>query len=195
MRKKAYTQPFQPHTMTVWPIQRAGLTKSNVYIDHHKSMPSVMAYVKAVHPDMLGRYKPDDVVVFRQHATDTVDVPFLLTIHVLHEANVRAVLENYGEANVQAVPRNDYVHIRAVEEAEASHGGVELPEIAREKPQEGYVVSVGPGKYVNGALQPMRLEPKQHVMYNKFAGTELTLPNGEKVLLVKESDVLVTLQD
>ena len=68
-------------------------------------------------------------------------------------------------------------------------GGLDIPDTAKEKPQKGEVVAVGPGGMEKGERVPMELEVGQKVLYAKYSGSEVTL-DDQKLLIVKESDVL-----
>ena len=68
-------------------------------------------------------------------------------------------------------------------------GGLYIPDTAKEKPQQGEVVAVGPGRMEKGVRVPMELKKGQTVLYGKYSGTEVTI-DDEELLIVKESDVL-----
>jgi chaperonin GroES len=82
--------------------------------------------------------------------------------------------------------------IRALEETEAMRGGLYIPDTAKEKPQQGEIVAVGPGRFEKGELVPMELKVGQKVLYGKYSGTEITLED-EQFLIIKESDVLAVI--
>jgi chaperonin GroES len=86
-------------------------------------------------------------------------------------------------------PLGDRVVVLPVEEAEQMRGGLYIPDTAKEKPQQGEIVAVGPGRFEKGALVPMELSTGQTVLYGKYSGTEVTFDN-EQYLIIKESDVL-----
>jgi chaperonin GroES len=71
-------------------------------------------------------------------------------------------------------------------------GGLYIPDTAKEKPQQGEIVAVGPGKYEDGKLAPMTVKVGDRVLYGKYSGTEVTI-EGENVLILRESDVLAVL--
>lgn len=87
-------------------------------------------------------------------------------------------------------PLSDRVVIEPLEAEEISSGGIYLPDTAREKPQMGKVVAVGPGK-TSDAGEVIKLEVKVNdkVLYAKYSGTDVTLDNKE-YLIVRESDIL-----
>ena len=82
-------------------------------------------------------------------------------------------------------PLADRVIIAPAEAEQKTAGGIIIPDTAKEKPQKGEVVAVGPGK----KDEPMILKVGQTVLYGKYAGTELNV-DGENYLIMKESDVL-----
>ena len=86
-------------------------------------------------------------------------------------------------------PLADRVVIRALEESEQMRGGLYIPDTAKEKPQQGEIIAVGPGKYEDGKLVPMSVKKGDKVLYGKYSGTEVTI-DGEQLLILRESDVL-----
>ena len=91
-------------------------------------------------------------------------------------------------------PLHDRVLIRRVEQEAKTAGGIIIPDTAKEKPMEGEVIAVGPGsRDETGKLQPLDVKAGDHVLFGKWAGTEIKL-NGEDLLILKESDVLGVLE-
>ena len=91
---------------------------------------------------------------------------------------------------VAVKPLADRVVIRALEETEQMRGGLYIPDTAKEKPQQGEVIAVGPGKFDDkGQRVPMDVKAGDKVLYGKYSGTEVTI-EGEQVLILRESDVL-----
>ena len=86
-------------------------------------------------------------------------------------------------------PLHDRVLVRPLEEEQKSAGGIIIPDTAKEKPQQGEVMAVGPGRFEEGERVPMELTTGQTVLYGKYSGTEVTFDN-EQYLILKESDVL-----
>jgi len=87
-------------------------------------------------------------------------------------------------------PLGDRVLVRPTPKEEISKGGVILPDTVREKPQEGEIIAVGPGRLSEeGARIAMELKPGDKVIYAKYAGTELKL-DDEEVIILRESDIL-----
>ena len=87
-------------------------------------------------------------------------------------------------------PLHDRVVIKRVEAEEKSKGGIIIPDTAKEKPQQGEVVAVGPGgRDENGKLIPMDLKAGDRVLFGKWSGTEVKLV-GDELLIMKESDIM-----
>jgi len=92
-------------------------------------------------------------------------------------------------------PLGDRVVIEPSEGEEQTTGGILLPETAKEKPQQGTIVAVGPGRRDDdGKLIAMDVSLDDKVLYAKYAGTEVKI-DGKKLLIVKESDILAVLTD
>ena len=89
-------------------------------------------------------------------------------------------------------PLADRVVVKALEETEQMRGGLYIPDTAKEKPQQGEVVAVGPGRYEKEQRVPMELKVGNKVLYGKYSGTEVTV-DGEQYLILKEADVLAVL--
>ncbi|MBI4186151.1 MAG: co-chaperone GroES [Chloroflexi bacterium] len=88
-------------------------------------------------------------------------------------------------------PLGDRLVVRPIEREEISKGGLFLPDTAKEKPQEGEVVAVGPGKTSeNGTRLPVEVAVGDRVIFAKYSGTEVKI-DDEKLLLMHESDILV----
>lgn len=87
-------------------------------------------------------------------------------------------------------PLNDRVLIKRLEAKETVRGGIIVPDTAKEKPLEGEVIAVGPGKYDDtGKLVPMSVKAGQRVLVGKYAGTEIKIDDVEHVI-VREDEVL-----
>jgi chaperonin GroES len=98
-------------------------------------------------------------------------------------------------AKINLRPLADRLIVEPVEQEEKTASGIILPETAKEKPQEGKVLAVGPGrKDENGKPIPMDVKEGDRVLYVKYAGTEVKLPDDRKVLVLKESDVLAIVE-
>lgn len=96
------------------------------------------------------------------------------------------------KSKLKIQPLQDRVVIRALEETETMRGGLYIPDTAKEKPQQGEIVAIGPGRFEKGERIPMELKLGQKVLYGKYSGTEVTL-DDEEYLIVKESDVLAVI--
>jgi len=86
-------------------------------------------------------------------------------------------------------PMEDRVVIMPTDEAEAMRGGLYIPDTAKEKPTQGEVIAVGPGRIEKGSRIAMDLKVGDTVIYGKYSGTPFTL-DGEEVIIIKASDVL-----
>ena len=93
-------------------------------------------------------------------------------------------------ANVNIKPLGDRVLVQALEEKEVKKGGIIIPDTAKEKPQEGEVVSVGPGARDDaGKIHPLDVKAGDRILFGKWSGTEVKL-DGKDLLIMKESDIL-----
>jgi len=91
-------------------------------------------------------------------------------------------------------PLHDRVVVRRVDSDEKSAGGIIIPDTAKEKPQEGEIVAVGPGaRDETGKLVPLDVKAGDRILFGKYAGTEVKV-GGEELLIMKESDVLGVLE-
>jgi chaperonin GroES len=87
-------------------------------------------------------------------------------------------------------PLHDRVVVRRVESEEKSAGGIIIPDTAKEKPQEGEIIAVGPGgRDEAGKLVPLDVKAGDRILFGKWSGTEVKL-NGEDLLIMKESDIM-----
>ncbi|MEK7220728.1 MAG: co-chaperone GroES [candidate division NC10 bacterium] len=91
-------------------------------------------------------------------------------------------------------PLQDRILVRRLEEKEVKKGGIIIPDTAKEKPQEGEVVAVGPGKVTDdGKRQPMDVKVGDKILFGKYSGSEVKL-GDEELLIMREEDVLGILQ-
>ncbi|MDJ0950348.1 MAG: co-chaperone GroES [Alphaproteobacteria bacterium] len=91
-------------------------------------------------------------------------------------------------------PLHDRVLLRALESEERTAGGVIIPDTAKEKPQEGEVVAVGPGaRDEAGKIQPLDVKVGDRVLFGKWSGTEVKV-DGQDYVIMKESDILGVLE-
>jgi chaperonin GroES len=87
-------------------------------------------------------------------------------------------------------PLGDRVVIKPTPKEEVSKGGIVLPDTAKEKPQEGKIIAVGPGRVTDdGKRIAMEVKKGDKVIYSKYAGTEFRL-NDEELIIMRESDIL-----
>lgn len=87
-------------------------------------------------------------------------------------------------------PLGDRVLVKRVEEETKTKGGIIIPDTAKEKPQEGEVISTGPGaRDDNGKIQPLDVKAGDRILFGKWSGTEVKV-DGQDLLIMKESDVL-----
>jgi chaperonin GroES len=92
-------------------------------------------------------------------------------------------------------PLGDRLVVEPIEMEETTASGILLPETAKEKPQEGKVIAAGPGRLDDsGKRVKMEVKVGDRVLYAKYAGTEIKLDGDEKVLILKESDVLALVE-
>ena len=95
-----------------------------------------------------------------------------------------------GKTAVKVTPLADRVVVKPVDEAEQMRGGLYIPDTAKEKPSQGEVVAVGPGKVADdGSRIAMDVSVGDKVLYGKYSGTDVTLA-GEEYLILRESDIL-----
>jgi len=94
------------------------------------------------------------------------------------------------KVKVSVKPLADRVVVKPLDEAEQMRGGLYIPDTAKEKPSQGEVVAVGPGKVSEeGARLEMDVKVGDKVLYGKYSGTDVTL-DGEELLILRESDIL-----
>ncbi len=87
-------------------------------------------------------------------------------------------------------PLHDRVVVRRIEAEEKSAGGIIIPDTAKEKPQQGEVLAVGPGtRDEKGNITPLDVKPGDIVLFGKWSGTEVKI-DGEELLIMKESDIM-----
>jgi chaperonin GroES len=110
--------------------------------------------------------------------------PFLLT-HRPHSSGDEVIM-----AKLKFRPLHDRVVVKRIEAEEKSKGGIIIPDTAKEKPQEGEIVAVGPGgRDENGKLIVMGVKAGDRVLFGKWSGTEVKL-EGDDLLIMKESDIM-----
>ncbi len=92
-------------------------------------------------------------------------------------------------AKVNLRPLGDKVIVKPLEREETTKFGIVLPDTAKEKPQEGEVIAVGKGKYVDDELVPLDVKVGDRVVFTKYAPTEIKV-DGEELYILSESDIL-----
>jgi chaperonin GroES len=91
-------------------------------------------------------------------------------------------------------PLHDRVVVRRIDAEEKSAGGIIIPDTAKEKPQQGEVIAVGPGaRDEDGKLTPLDVKAGDTVLFGKWSGTEVKI-DGEELLIMKESDIMGVLE-
>jgi len=91
-------------------------------------------------------------------------------------------------------PLYDRIVVKRIEQKEQMQGGLYIPDTAKEKPQEGEVVSVGKGKRLeDGKVVPLDVQPGDHILFGKYSGNDIKL-DGEEYLIMREDEVLGILE-
>ena len=92
--------------------------------------------------------------------------------------------------NINFRPLHDRVVVRRIEAEAKTKGGIIIPDTAKEKPQEGEIVAVGPGaRNESGKIVPLDVKAGDRILFGKWSGTEIKF-NGEDLLIMKEADVM-----
>jgi chaperonin GroES len=92
-------------------------------------------------------------------------------------------------------PLNDRVLVKRLEEVQVTKGGIYIPDTAKEKPVEGKVVSVGPGKVNDqGNRVPLNVKEGDKILFGRYAGSEIKV-EGEEYLMMREDDILAIVED
>jgi chaperonin GroES len=121
--------------------------------------------------------------------------PSWLSVGLRPEPNASAVrlagiADRSGEKLMKFRPLHDRVVVRRIEGEDKTKGGIIIPDTVKEKPQEGEVITVGPGAQdESGKLVPPDLKAGDRVLFGKWSGTEVKI-DGEDHLIMKESDVM-----
>jgi chaperonin GroES len=104
-------------------------------------------------------------------------------INAIHEFEARGQLMKFR-------PLHDRVVVRRIEGEEKTKGGIIIPDTAKEKPQEGEIVAVGPGaRDEAGRINPLDVKAGDRVLFGKWSGTEVKI-DGQDLLIMKESDIM-----
>ncbi|MEX2528528.1 MAG: co-chaperone GroES [Gemmatimonadota bacterium] len=97
--------------------------------------------------------------------------------------------------NARVQPLADRVVVQALEDAQQTKGGLYIPDTAKEKPQQGKVIAVGPGKLSDeGARLAPDVKEGDTVLYGKYSGTEVQV-DGQEYLILRESDILAVIHN
>jgi len=100
---------------------------------------------------------------------------------------------NKEEKSMNLKPLNDRVIVTRVEKEQKTAGGIIIPDTAKEKPQEGKIVAVGPGKLDDsGKRIPMEVKEGDRILFSKYAGTEIKI-DGVEHIFMKEDDILAVI--
>jgi chaperonin GroES len=92
-------------------------------------------------------------------------------------------------------PLHDRIVVRRIDAEEKTAGGIIIPDTAKEKPQQGEVIAVGPGaRDEQGKLTPLDVKAGDIVLFGKWSGSEVKI-DGEELLIMKESDIMGVLED
>ena len=95
--------------------------------------------------------------------------------------------------SVSIKPLEDRILVKSVEAEQTTASGLVIPDTAKEKPQEGVVIAVGPGRFEDGQRLPLDIQVGEKVIYSKYGGTEVKY-NGEEYLILSSRDVLAVLE-
>src|SRR3972149_6437629 len=107
---------------------------------------------------------------------------------------IKTTFKGEGGNSMKVKPLQDRVLIKRVEEESKTKGGIIIPDSAKEKPQEGLVVAVGPGKVTdNGNRVAPEVKAGDRVLFGKYSGTDIKI-DGEEHLILREEDVLAVIQ-
>lgn len=90
-------------------------------------------------------------------------------------------------------PLGDHVIVKPMESEEKTKSGIVLPDTAKEKPMEGEVIAVGPGRYEEGKKIPMEVKVGDKVIFSEFGGQKFKM-EGEEYLILRESDILAIIK-
>ena len=100
-----------------------------------------------------------------------------------------------GGGNMNIKPLEDRILVRPLEPQETKKGGIIIPDTAKERPEEGKIVALGPGKVLEtGQRKTVEVKKGDRVLFAKYSGTEVTI-NNEKHLILREDDVLAVIED
>jgi chaperonin GroES len=113
-----------------------------------------------------------------------------ITRHTSHDRSGHGRLSHHQERTMKFRPLHDRVVLRRLNAEEKTAGGIIIPDTAKEKPQEGEVVAVGPGaRNEQGQIIPLEVKAGDRILFGKWSGTEVKI-DGEELLIMKESDIM-----
>jgi len=102
----------------------------------------------------------------------------------------RPFIQNEEVLEMKVTPLHDRIVVSRIEAEEKTKGGIIIPDTAKEKPQEGRILAVGPGKRdKDGNLIPLEVKAGDRVLFTKWAGTEIKI-DGQEHMIMKEDDIL-----
>ena len=91
-------------------------------------------------------------------------------------------------------PLGDRVIVKPLEAEEKTKGGIVIPDTAKERPQEGEIIAVGPGKREGDKVIPLEVKVGDKVLYGKYSGTEIRDNEGQEYLILREEDILAKVE-
>ena len=94
---------------------------------------------------------------------------------------------------VKLRPLGDKLVVKPLERQDITKSGIYIPETAKEKPQEGQVLAIGSGKYIDGKLVPLDVKVGDKVLFSKYGGDEIKIDN-EELKIISESDILAIIE-
>jgi chaperonin GroES len=98
------------------------------------------------------------------------------------------------EMTVNITPLHDRVLVRRLEEKETAKGGIIIPDTAKEKPQEGEVMAVGPGKVEKGRRIPLDVKAGDRILFGKYTGSDIRI-NDQEYLVLREEEILAKFRE
>ena len=94
-----------------------------------------------------------------------------------------------ASTKVAIKPLEDRIVVQPLDAEQTTASGLVIPDTAKEKPQEGVVLAVGPGRFENGERLPLDVKTGDRVLFGKWSGTEIKI-DGEELMIMKESDIM-----
>jgi len=169
-------------------------TKSGIIIPDNAKVKPARGTMVAMGPGMLMKtgqrwpmpgMKPGDKVMYSQYAGTEIEVDGVLHI-VMRDDDVFAC----GPADDRLLPCSDRVMLKCDEAPDKSKGGIIIPDSAKERPLEGEVIAVGPGKTLeDGTIRPLDVKPGERVKFQKHQGTDVKI-GSQTFRFFREDDLL-----